>query len=420
MRSFTKNLLILSTISLLLSSRSGVTQTTTIIGLADDATATTTQIHSQAVDPSSCIPATGVCKTALGAPPSYSGGSAYDARNDAMWISDGKTIQLVDLASCKVLCSFAAQMMNPQATVSGLACSDGGRRLLQLETMPGYAGLRSYDATQCPPVPLRDGCTLSISNYAWCAGLAIDEPRGIVWVSVTLPGVVTSRNFMRAHALASKCTQICEFEIPICGPPLISSDVLGLAYDPCSSRLFATFGLHTLPIKIVDPLTCKYQLESCCEKRLAGKWRGLAVRSTGTIKPYATGCIGKGCPFCSSMTSGSFGGYPSLGNRDFGYAIQGAPTNSLGLLIVGAGRCTKGIGLPFLCGAIYPSLSSPTFFLGPVPLTGVAACDGSARVPLPIPSDAGLCDATICLEWVVVCGAISGFGLSPTHELVIR
>ena len=290
---------------------------------------------------------------------------------------------------------------------------------MQLETAAGYAGLRSYSVTQCPPTPLRDGCVLPIPKGALCGGLAIDETRGLVWVSVTIPGATTSRNFVRAHSLANKCKAICEIELPRCGPPLLGSDVLGLAYDPCSERLFATFGLWTLRMRVVDPLKCALKIEHCCDKGLTGRWRGLAVRPRASAIKFGRACIGKGCPFCSGLAAAPFGGVPAIGNRHFGIELSGAPLPSSAILIVGAGRCTKGLGLPFLCGAIYPSLHPPTFFLGPLACQGSGQCTGKARAPLPIPADAKLCGVRLCLEWVVVCGAISGFGLSDTWELEI-
>jgi len=108
-----------------------------------------------------------------------------------------------------------------------------------------------------------------------------------------------------------------------------------------------------------------------------------------------------------------------LGNQDFGFLVENGPIPSFGLLIVGFGRCTKGIGVPFLCGAIYPSLQPPTAFLGPVALQGKGQCLGTALAPLPLPADARFCGVTLCLEWVVVCGQVSGFGLSDTYELRI-
>ncbi len=352
--------------------------------------------------------------------PAYAGGAAYDPRHDATWVSDGKSLELMSLANCKVMVSVPAQVMNPAAVVSGLACYDGGRRLLQLETMPGYAALRSYDVTTLAVVPLRDGCTLPLPTNTYCAGLAIDEASGTVWVSVTEPRILTARNFMRASRLSSKCVPLCEFEIPVCGPPLIGSEVTGLAFDICTSRLFASFSLHTLPIKIIDAAKCSYRLEPCCDKGLAGKWRGLALRSTASLRFYAWGCTGKGCQNCPNLRTLPFGGLPAVGNSAFGFDLVDAPLPSFAIMIVGAGRCTKGLGLPFLCGAIYPSLQPPTFFLGPFALTGSGQCQGTLTLPLPIPADPGLCGAELCFQWVVICGSISDYALTSTYEATLR
>lgn len=396
-------------------------QTSHVIGWADNGPRTVSEVHRQDVLGKTCLAAVKSCATTLQSATftPFAGGTAYDGPRDAAWNSDGKNLELVDLTSCKTLCVAKAQLMNSSALVSGLATYDGGRRLMQLETSPGYAGLRSYDVTQCPPVPLRDGCTLKIPQYAQCAGLAIDAGRDLVWVCVTLPGVISSRNFLRVSKLSSKCQELCEIEIPICGPPLISSQVLGLAFDMCTDRLFATYGLWTLPIRVVDPTNCKLVFEPCCEKRLGGTWRGLAVRSTASASHYGKACIGKGCAFCSNLSARPVGGLPTLGNTNFGFHLEKAPVPSHALLIVGAGRCTKGIGVPFLCGAIYPSLQSPTFFLGPVAVTGSGQCDGSAQAILPIPADLKLCGAEICLQWIIICGPLSGFGSSDTWEFRI-
>jgi len=390
----------------------------TVVGWADQGPRTTSELHVQDVL-SKCPKATLLCQTQLQSTQGFSGGTAYDPQRHAVFASDGRQLELTDVATCKVLCSSPAQLMSSGATVSGLAMIDGGRRLLQLETSLGYAGLRSYDARACPPTPLRDGCTLQVPTGAYCGGLAVDETRGLVYVSVTLPAVISARNFIRVLKASDKCRMVCEVEIPICGPPLIDSQVLGLAFDGENDRLFATFGHYTWSLKLADPSNCKLEAESCCDKQLPGRWRGLAVVPGASVSHYGKACIGKGCPFCSNLGARTVGGMPVIGNQDFGFLVENAPAPSFGLLILGFGRCTKGIGVPFLCGAIYPSLSPPTVFLGPLVIQGKGQCQGSAVAPLPLPADARFSGVTLCLEWLVVCGQVSGFGLSDAYEVRI-
>src|SRR5690606_27929224 len=204
-----------------------------------------------------CTPARIACRSLLGAPQPHAGGTAYDPRHDSVWISNGSAVQEIERASCNVRCQFSAQLMNPAAVVSGLAMLDGGRRLLQLETAAGYAGLRSYDATRCPPTPLRDGCSMSLPRDAFAAGLAVDPVAGIVFVAESRPTFIDWQTEVIAAPAAARCTDLCRATLPLCGPFYPRSGfVTRLAYDVCNRRLFATNGRHTQGLDVSDPLRC--------------------------------------------------------------------------------------------------------------------------------------------------------------------
>lgn len=378
-----------------------------LIGWVDGA------LHIQDVD-GACQPAKARHKVLGQASSFWAGGTAYDPRHESAWVSDGASIAEVRLSDGKVLCSFKAQLMDSMAVVSGLAIADQGRRLIQLETRAGYGAIRSYAlGAVCPPTPLRDGCVLAIPQGHYSGGLAYDELEGLVYYTVTQPGFQVPFNWVHVADAKNRCKSLCSLRIGTC-VHFFGTDVTGLAYDCCSKTLYATVGSGTVPIQVLDPRRCQFKVGSCCTKGSSGVYRGLAVVPGWSQFKKGTSCISKGCPFCNKLDTQLYGGAPSLGNPDFGVEVIHGPTGGLGIMGIAASTCGKGIG--FSCGALW--LPGGALIVVPGTLSG-PQCGASLRVPLPVPHNANLCGASVCIQWVVGCAGGGGEGVTPAIQFTI-
>ncbi len=110
-----------------------------------------------------------------------------------------------------------------------------------------------------------------------------------------------------------------------------------------------------------------------------------------------------------------------LGNPDVAIDISGAPTGGTGAFYISLGTCTGGLGLPGLCGQVYPSLGAGfPVLLGIFPLGGQSgACAGSLNLKLGgVPNDAALCGVSACSQFLIRC-AQGGAGLTNALEFTI-
>lgn len=392
-----------------------ITPTTQLVGWsATTGPALFTQVQMQ--DFAACTPARQVCRTLIGGSQWYGGGTAYDPRTQSVWISSGANLQQIALADGSVLCSAQPLLMNPQAVVSGLAMLDGGGRLLQLETAPGYAGLISYHTGACPPAPLRDGCSLVLPQGAVAAGLAYDPVHDLVLFTVSTPTAIDWLTELRVARNNARCQPLCSFPLPLCGPfQPRSGAITGLAYDPCKRTAYATNGKHTLALAITDAATCRIQPGACCAvQSTAGfDFLGLDVVPGWAQARTGASCAAGMCASCPSLGMVLAGGDPAIGNPEFHTRLERAQVGARGVLVLGAGGCTSGTSVPFLCGPIHPALGGALYVSPPISATGSAPpCGATMRHPLPIPVDAALCGQKLCAQWLAVCGGAAGHAVS--------
>jgi len=381
-----------------------------IVGWTGGTTTTAGEVHMQDIN-GNCQKATTKFK-ALGAPTSiWSGGTAYDPRRESLWISDGITILEVQLSDGKVLCKMGAMIMNKSAVLSGLALDRKGRRLIQLETAAGYAGMRSYSLKTCPPTPLRDGCTMTLPKGYYSAGIAFDDVEDLVYFSVTKPGFQVPFNQVWVADNKSRCKVICKATVGGC-LHFYGTDAKGLAYDASKKMLYMTFGAGTVPIQVIDPRKCSFKTGKCCTKQSAGNWQGLAWLPGWSSFKKGTSCMTKGCPFCNKLAL-DLVGTPALGNVEFGLRIHEGPTGAASIIAIGPMSCGK--GTHFLCGALWLPGGSIPIYSGV--LKGLQ-CQSSTTLPLPVPVDVGLAGAPLCVQAVIACGT-SGFGVTEAIQFTI-
>lgn len=391
-----------------------------LIGLSFDKTSTAPgEIHAQDIL-QNCPPATSLCKGILKHPGSSivpAGGSAWDTRNGLLWVTDGATMEAYQLKGCSRQCSVQVVTMDPNAVASGLAISESQKLLWMLETRQGYVGLRPWLLDGCTAVPTRGGCTfVPPSNFAVAGGLALDEARQLLYFTVSEPGLIAWIHtlYVAKAQSGAACQPLCKIQLRECS--LVQGPITGLAHDPWTRQLFATDGQNTRILSIGDPANCAFKDLGCCKKGInLHDWVGLAWQPAFASTVFGKGCSAKPCAPCPSPLHGLGAGSPSIGNPDFTLTLRQGPTGSFGVLLFGGGRCTKGVGVPFLCTAIYPALQPPPLVFGIGPLLGMGACDGTLDLKLPIPADAGLCGATLCTQWLMVCSG-PGFALSNALE----
>lgn len=377
-------------------------------------------VQLQTLD-TTCPPARLVCRSILGNPLFYAGGTAYDVRRQTVWYTTGTTMLEVALRDCSVSCQFTPQLMNSAAVVSGLAMLDGGRRLLQLETTPGYLGMRSYDTSVCPPTPLRDGCTLPLAAGAVAGGLATDAENGLVFVAVSTPNAIDWTSEILVMAERDRCTPLCRFPVPRCGPFYPRSGaVTGLGYDACAQTLYVTNGQHSQGLLVRNALRCDFTAGWCCPVGSSWGMKGLDVVPGWQQSDVGASCVPSVCPPCA-MRGELAGGDAVPGNSEFAVRLVSAQGGSIAILVLNANACTAGTQFPFLCGPVYPALL-PAPYVSPqlrVVSTG-GTCDGVANHPLPLPQNRSLCGLTLCTQWLVLCvGTAPGFGVTQAISFKI-
>ncbi|MFQ5505062.1 MAG: hypothetical protein ACE5F1_09740 [Planctomycetota bacterium] len=396
----------------------GAVATDHVIGWADlPSPALSSSIDLQDID-GGCKKAFRRCstRTPVRAQAPYAGGTAYDPRYQTVWVSDGLVLAEYSVKpgivrTCLPRCKpFKAIRVNPSAFVSGLACADRKPRLFQLATAPGYMEVTVYDnGGGCPGMSTT--CKRNLPPKAVAGGLAYDEVRDLLYVSVSTPLSTGGwSTLLWVAAGATPCQISCERPLFNCS----KNPVTGLAYDACKRKLYATDGQVTQTVVVVDPKTCSLKSGACCQKQITPVWRGLAVVPGWTKKSLGSSCTAKPCPSCPGMIA-SCAGDPGLGNT-FRYSLKNAPAPSFAILVLKAGPCGPGFLLPPpLCGRwfLLPSLVS----FPPHTLTGPGTCSGTAHQGLPIPADRRLCGIVLCAQWFVLCRGATGLGLGLSNAI---
>lgn len=354
------------------------------------------------------------------------GGSAYDAARGAAWVSDGSKIALQQTGAAQVSCLFTATLSGtpPGYTVTGLAHCNKRKELVQMELVAGSSSnsmvLRFYDTSACPPKLLNTTCSFPIpsGNSAGIAhGLAYDEARDLIFWTTSQNGTAGWTNTLNYinYAVACLNVQPKTFTLPAftgCGGT--NGAVKALAYNSCSQILYVTEGTVMLKMDLQNLSSPKNLNASaaCCKFNVNGKgWNGLAYVPNSTSKSVGTSCLGTGCPSCGSMSLAFVGGDPALGNRDLALQISNGPGGGLAGFYLSPGQCVTP-GLPLLCGSVHTPISAILpLFVGNFPLAG-SACAGTVKLPAAVPSNLGLCNLPICVQFLIRCpqgGLAAGF-----------
>ena len=342
---------------------------------------------------------------------SFGGGTAYDPRLRAAWVTNGVTLGLQDIATGNMKCTMRAVLAVKGSVVTGLALSDKRRELFQLEVGSSPAGrflvISSYDvARPCVPAHKGNGCRVPLlGTGASAMGLAYDEVRDLLYYSTSTSGFAGWINTVHVVRQGAPCRDVKTFGVKTCGRP--GSPTSGLGYDSCTRRLYATGGRSVRVLLLTDPVngvvTDLTGAGPCCQFGGLGAWAGLAVVPNWDLKVIGKGCSHVPCGNCA-VQLGTVGGDASLGNRDFGFRLSSAPAGSQGMFYISLGNCTNGVTIPELCGPVYLSTTPPwPLLVGTFAVGGAAQCSGTATVITGVPNDPALCKATLCSQWLAIC-----------------
>lgn len=349
------------------------------------------------------------------------GGTAYDPRIQAAWVSNGLEIALHDLNTSRIVCTFTATLAGTGHVVSGLALSDTRRELFQLEVASGVLVLSSYDVSNpCKPTHNNNACKVQNGGTgATAMGLAYDDARDLLYYVTSISGFAGWINTVHVVQRGNPCTDVNTFGANYCSTRP-GSPLTGLGYDACSQRLYVTDGNGIRVLLLTDPakgnVTDLTGTGACCQFTGTGVWMGLDVVPNWSRSTVGKSCVDGPCGGCTNMQLSLIGGDASLGNRDFGFRLSGAPSGSQAFFYVGLGSCTSGVQFPGLCGPIHTYLTAPWPALVGIYPTQGGQCSGQVTVVTGVPPDPGLCKVTICTQWLVACPtALFWHGL--THGL---
>jgi len=344
---------------------------------------------------------------------SWAGGTAYDPRFQAAWVSDGDLLSLRMIAPnvCKQLClskAFRALSPNQRAVVSGLAVNDRRSELWQLETTAGVYAVTRYSIGKAPnPCVVKiDHCIakLPVAN-AFAAGLAFDEPRDLLYIAASFQVATGAyQHVILVNDRKKPCSSICMFRLP---QSCLRGMITGLTYDVCKRRLIATDGKFHQEIFVGDPYHCSMKVGSCCTA--AGDYGGLGMIPGWKLATVGKPCMPRPCITCPGMGIGLSGGDPSLGNPNFSIDLNNAEGGKLAILALKVGAA--GVGFPVSCSRFYAFPWAATF-VHVVPGVG---CGNTAKQPLPVPTNPALCGFTLTAQWLLICPPF-GLGMSDAAQ----
>ena len=345
----------------------------------------------------------------------FLGGTAYDSRNQTLWLASSSVIEQIDLQNCRVVCWVGSTKVG-KGVVSGMTISPKNRRLWTIETDPGYLGIQEYDISNCKPKPVK-GTRVALKTNETSCGIAYDEENDLLIYVVTVAGRIPQNRLVVARP-SDPGNQLCSIAVPNCPPPQRTFyDVTGMTYDECSKTLHLTDGTSLKQAKFTDLPNCKATFTACCQKDTSNgaRFRSLSLMPAWAQKSLGNGCASAPCTRCLRTTLSTMGGDPALGNPSFGFELTYAPQGSVGVMFLGGGACSTGIKLPFLCVPFYPQLAG--MIMSPAITTTGTSCSATAKYPLPIPVMTALCNQKFCTQVLTLCPSSQGVGWGGSNGL---
>jgi hypothetical protein len=363
-----------------------------LIGL----TATNTLVVTQ--DPGTCAMAQ--CPPLSIAPflVPFVGGTAHDGRTRGTWVCQGIVIAKVDSRS---QCAFQCPpvVMPNTATgneVTGLAFDEIAGRLWVTDRS---GVIRWYRVNGCV-LTLESRCSPVLPPSAVLSGCATDEGRGLLFYSVSTPGLLGGE--IHVARQSAPCLPICRIPLTQCALGALFP-LQGLAFDACRQVLWATDGRRTVGGTFtLSPLgPCTFTEVQCCADSTGDGIIGLCILP-GTEQSLGQPCTRAPCASCPNMRH-VLGGEPTVGNPAFSLDLIQAPAASNAWVVLNVGPCAlPGTPIGAFCAPLLVPLAPPPLVGGPF-ATGGAGCTGSVRFGLPVPTDVTLCGVGFSSQFLGLC-----------------
>ena len=364
----------------------------------------------------------------------FAGGTAFDGRMNAVWISNGTRLDTMlqpgTSGTCRNVCRTQAVPQAPNLTkyTTGMAYLESGTLNANGGSGPYGKIYFSYDT---PVIGWADVKGCSLVNYKYCrlgfipatsriGGLALDDINRLLFIGTYDTSGVAMVYVVNAD---TPCTVICSVPILLnprtCPNTPALRSMAGLAYDACARMLYVTDGPQTVfGTFMAGAAGCRWAHRGCC-KTPVELYTGLALLppAEGTA---GRSCIRASCNSCPSMAATTSGGAAVMGNPFYQLRLQNAPSNSgIAILALGLGGCVSP-GLSFgFCNNIMVSFAAPGPFTLAFPTPPSSGpCGLNMSVPLPIPVNATLCNQQISFQWIVGCRP-NGHGVTNCRDFRI-
>jgi hypothetical protein len=393
-------------VALLLPGRSPVAQTPVrLIGVATSTTAASPLNLRQ--DPATC--ATVTCPVAMPAlAAAYAGGTAYDARRPAVWMTTGTTLVAFDPNTCAVLCpSVPMANLIGNRSATGLALYEFGNVLFISDSGNSI----SWFQATCPPTPLAI-CNAPVGAAGQIiGGLAFSDVQKRVYYSSSTFGAAAANNWIMVGPQSNPCQTACRLQLPDC-PGVVLGPITGLAYDDCKNLLWATDGAYEVAVTItIGAAGCNIQQVTCCKVPGAERYAGLCLQPSQSTSLGAS-CTSTPCAACPTMVHATVGD-PALGNSSFALTLQNAPAGVPSVMLLSTGSCSApGIAVPGWCGTVRVPLPIGVSFGSPT--GGGVGCTGGVSFGLAVPFTPALCGIPLASQFFLICplGTAVGTGVS--------
>lgn len=384
-----------------------------IVGVTQLAPTVVVQEFSGNCDYKRCVPTGFETQVAR-----HAGGSAYDGRIKATWITNGLSLAAVDpwMGNCDYICRPQSIPLPPDPTTrhyaTGLAYVESGS--LTSPQSPGWL-FASYNSGWIARMDVRDCvvrarfCQIQLPTGAVMSGLATDDVNRRLFIAVVLSN---GSNLIYVSDLDNNfCSPTCRTIPGDCTTNTPLGPITGLAFDPCKETLFATDGLLTARYAVASAPRCDLRVVGCC-KRNGDAYTGLCYLPDRDVRSIGRSCTVRSCETCPTMRAELFGD-PVLGNPLFGLALRDAPNqSSTAILAAGVGACSPtGVNIGF-CSPLRVALPPSVNFFPLSPMSTLG-CTRNITLPFAVPLNQGLCGLQISFQWLVVCqGNPTGHGMT--------
>lgn len=342
----------------------------------------------------------------------YAGGTAHDATTGITWVSNGTSFAGFDPRLCNTVCTLSGAPVPAGTVLTGLACYEPQLIMFVADSGNGITRLR---LRTCPVTLFMPRCLVTgLQPNHVIGGLAASDTLNLLFYSGSDWSGGAPNNYVYVATYNNPCTPACRFQVPNCGA-VPMGPITGLGFDDCRSVLWLTDGRQIMGL-VYNRVTCTAtQVVQCCTPAgLTEPFVGLCVNPSHATS-LGTSCTNLACTTCTQMLHSTTGD-PIVGNPAFYLKLDFAPAQQRGYIMINAGACNLGIGLPPWCGQFRVPLGN-VILQGPITLGGTTGCTGSSLINLQVPNNVTLCGLVMSSQYLVLCQTTSGIGTGMSNCL---